>query len=206
MGSVSTGAARHFDVKSIAIIGAGPSGVAAAKYLRAENAFNRITIFEQRSTTGGIWNLTPSHPKDSFFNIPNTNPNAGLDKPIWQHSDSVRRSLDGESNGEAIFMSPLYERLETNIPRTLMRFSDFDFPVDAQLFPTHETVTKYLDDYAEDVKDVIVFGVQVLDVRLVGGEERSEKWRVKTKPVVSHCNRDAGEKEEIFDAVVVANG
>jgi len=35
-------------VQKIAIIGAGPSGLAVAKYLLAENAFDKIDIYEQQ--------------------------------------------------------------------------------------------------------------------------------------------------------------
>jgi NADPH-dependent glutamate synthase beta subunit-like oxidoreductase len=37
-----------FDVKRIAIVGAGPSGLAVAKYLVAEKAFDKIDIYEQQ--------------------------------------------------------------------------------------------------------------------------------------------------------------
>jgi cation diffusion facilitator CzcD-associated flavoprotein CzcO len=47
MGSIirSPGA---FNVKRIAVIGAGPSGLAVAKYLLAEHAFDKIDIYEQQ--------------------------------------------------------------------------------------------------------------------------------------------------------------
>lgn len=37
-----------FNVKRVAIIGAGPSGLAVAKYLLAEHAFDKIDIYEQQ--------------------------------------------------------------------------------------------------------------------------------------------------------------
>ncbi len=49
-----------FNVKRIAIVGAGPTGLAAAKYLVAENAFDTIDIYEQQGEVGGVWNYTPS--------------------------------------------------------------------------------------------------------------------------------------------------
>lgn len=43
-----------FNVKRIAIIGGGPAGVAAAKFLLAENAFDKVDIFEQQAQVGGV--------------------------------------------------------------------------------------------------------------------------------------------------------
>jgi cation diffusion facilitator CzcD-associated flavoprotein CzcO len=44
------------DIKRIAIIGGGPAGFGVARALIAENAFDQITIFEQRAMLGGVWN------------------------------------------------------------------------------------------------------------------------------------------------------
>lgn len=37
-----------FSVKRVAIIGAGPAGLAVAKYLIAEKAFEKVDVFEQQ--------------------------------------------------------------------------------------------------------------------------------------------------------------
>ena len=96
-------------------------------------------------------------------------------------------------------MTPLYDRLETNIPRGLMGFSDLEWPEDSQLFPRHETVLGYIERYAEDVKQLIQFRRRVLDVSLA----RDERWLVKTQAV----SREGSDiVEETFDAVIVANG
>ena len=42
------GPSGTFDVKRIAVIGAGPSGLAVAKYLLAEKAFDKVDIYEQQ--------------------------------------------------------------------------------------------------------------------------------------------------------------
>ena len=44
-------------VKRVAIIGAGPSGLAVAKYLLAENAFDKIDIYEQQYGISSSCNL-----------------------------------------------------------------------------------------------------------------------------------------------------
>lgn len=60
MGSV-TKPNGSFNIKKIAIIGAGPAGLAAAKYLLAEG-FQSLDIFEQRTEVGGVWNYNPKTP------------------------------------------------------------------------------------------------------------------------------------------------
>ncbi|KAK1051402.1 monooxygenase [Friedmanniomyces endolithicus] len=198
MGSIPT--ERRFRVESVCIIGAGPSGLAAAKYLLAEHAFSRIQIYEQRSTAGGIWNYVP-HRSPSLHDagLPRIDARAGVDTPIWRRSNATG-VLGEQTSDEPVLMTPLYDRLETNIPRDLMGFSDLDWPEDRQLFPRHETVLEYIERYAKDIRHLICFTTQVLDVYLTG----DERWRIKTRDV---SRRNIAEvQEETFDAVVVANG
>lgn len=100
----------------------------------------------------------------------------------------------------AAFMTPVYERLETNIPRGLMGFSDVDWPEACQLFPKHDDVLAYIKQYAEDVRHLIEFQTQVLNVRQLEGGS----WSVSTQKVRKGARRSV--REQIFDAVVVANG
>ncbi|KAK0701446.1 putative flavin dependent monooxygenase [Apiosordaria backusii] len=131
-----------------------------SEYLAAESRFGRITVFEQRDTTGGMWNYT----------------------------------LD---NAKARFPTPVYDELESNIPKELMAFSDLQFPQESQLFATHETVLEYLRQYSKEVTPLIQFHTQVLEVAPVG----TSQWIVTTE-------QSGHEKvtESVFDAVVVANG
>jgi cation diffusion facilitator CzcD-associated flavoprotein CzcO len=48
-------AKRAGRIRSVAIIGAGPSGVAVAKALVEEKAFDRIDVYDQRPVAGGLW-------------------------------------------------------------------------------------------------------------------------------------------------------
>ncbi|TIA01315.1 putative flavin dependent monooxygenase, partial [Aureobasidium pullulans] len=195
---------RKFSVKNVCIVGAGPSGVAAAKYLLAEKAFERIDVYEQRSRVGGVWDYSPEQKTPDDLPVPSVTPHAGLAKPKWLQS-GTRKALGGRVEEDSLFLSPLYDRLETNIPRTLMGYSDFDWPEDSQLFPKHETVTKYLEDYAADVKHLIHFNTQVLDISLAATkEDGQETWSVKTQKVQHKMIEDA--KVQTYDAVVVANG
>ncbi|KAI4621184.1 uncharacterized protein J4E88_005208 [Alternaria novae-zelandiae] len=192
--------------RTIAIVGAGPSGVAAAKYLRAEKAFDKIVLFEQRSRSGGIWIYTGEQRDENLFDIPQTNPNKDVQKPEWQSKDAVMNGnidTDGINGTSKIpsFLSPMYEKLETNIPRGLMGFQDLDWPADSQLFPTHETVLKYIDDYSADVQDLVRYCTQVINVSPVDLDVASSPWEVTTRNLLT--NEDTS---EVYDAVVVANG
>ncbi|KAF2469618.1 flavin-containing monooxygenase [Lindgomyces ingoldianus] len=195
--------------RTIAIIGAGPSGIVAAKYFRAEKAFDKICIFEQRSSVGGIWNYTPEDRNEDIFTVPQTNPRGENQDPVWREASAtsnlgdghVTSKVNGAGGGKvASFLSPVYERLETNIPRGLMGFQDLDWPADSQLFPKHETVLEYIEEYARDIQDLISYETQVINVE-PADEEYGGKWTVKTRYLPSN-----EETEEVFDAVVVANG
>ena len=104
-----------------------------------------------------------------------------------------------------IFLSPIYEHLETNIPKPLMSFSDLSFPYSSQLFPRHETVEKYLKKYATDVLHMIRFGTQVTSVQMKCNElealSRNNLWSVECSDLKT------GRKiREEYDAVIVASG
>lgn len=168
------------------------------RYLLAEKYFGKIDIFEQRCRVGGVWNYTPAPDKRQLRDeIPQLNPHQPPDEPIW-HNVGASGSR-GKRAREANFVSPLYDNLETNIPNFLMRFSDKPFPEKSQLFPKHETVIQYLDEYSADVRDLIQFQVQVVDVRAADASRGT--WSVTTKALETGL-----ENTEIYDAVVVASG
>lgn len=86
-------------IQRIAIIGAGASGIASAKALLAERAFQTIEIFEQRGSIGGIWNYTLE--TDTVL-IPSTDPSI-VEQPV----------ISGES---PVFVSAMYDELGTVNP------------------------------------------------------------------------------------------
>ncbi|CAM1508333.1 Fc.00g051810.m01.CDS01 [Cosmosporella sp. VM-42] len=184
MGSVPP---TTFAVKRIAIIGAGPCGLSAAKYLRAQNAFSQIVIFEQQDEVGGIWNYSPLAPETCT--VPQEDPFVAPDEPLRPRSDAV-----------PIFPSPMYERLHANIPGRLMTFTDQKFPDDAWVFPQRELIEEYLHKYGEDVRELVKFCYQVTRVTL-NQQDGHDKWEIE-------ATSTRGERgiSDTFDAVVVANG
>ena len=109
--------------RTIAIVGAGPSGVAAAKYLRADKAFDKIVLFEQRSRSGGIWIYTGEQRDENLFDIPQTNPNKDVQQPEWKPKDAVvTGNIDTNGINETLkipsFLSPMYQKLEVRFDCT----------------------------------------------------------------------------------------
>ncbi|EXJ93599.1 hypothetical protein A1O1_01991 [Capronia coronata CBS 617.96] len=176
-------------ISRIAIIGGGPVGVSCAKYLLAEKVFDTIDIYEQRDGVGGIWNLS--------------DPTRSRKIPLPQ-LDPFYGSKGDHSEDETLeFESPLYDYLETNIPKQLMAFSDKPFPEEDPLFPGHPAVLRYLNDYADEVRHLIHFHTAVRDVTLNTDNKSSsqEKWSLlaedlRTKQTISRE----------YDAIIVANG
>ncbi|KAI1343700.1 putative flavin dependent monooxygenase [Xylariaceae sp. FL0016] len=177
------------NIDSVCVIGAGPSGIAAAKYLAAEKKFSRIEVFEQRSSVGGVWNYTPLNVVEEGFTVPRTRPTTLPDTAVWT-DDAV----------EAQFVSPVYDFLETNIPNNLMNYCDQAFPEGTSLFPKHAVVKQYLEDCARDLRPMISLGTQVLSIEKIQ-RDMQMVWQVQTLHLKSNVKRTTA-----FDAVVVASG
>ncbi|KAK1975150.1 thiol-specific monooxygenase [Colletotrichum cereale] len=177
------------NVDRVAVIGAGPCGLAAAKYLLAEKKFSKVQVFEQRDTVGGVWVYSSLNVIDSDFSIPRTRPTKNPDTAI---------TIEGHEAKQ--FVSPVYDYLETNIPHTLMNYSDQKFPSKASLFPPHQVVKKYLEDYAEELKPTISLSTQVLSVKKAINDNQVH-WEVETRDL-----RTDETSKAYFDAVLVASG
>ncbi|PKS05359.1 hypothetical protein jhhlp_008733 [Lomentospora prolificans] len=188
-------APRAFNISKIAIIGAGPSGVTSAKYLLAQRAFASVVLFEQQpeSALGGVWHYTPAAPPAPAG--PQTDPFYPPDEPL-----QAGRSDEGGDRNAPVFMSPMYEELHANIPGTLMNFKDVPFPEEARIYPTREIIRDYVIRYTQDVKHLIKFSREIVDVkpRVVDGYE---KWDLVARSTIT-----GDEEQHTFDAVVVANG
>ncbi|CRK18739.1 hypothetical protein BN1708_003117 [Verticillium longisporum] len=177
-----------FDIKKIAIIGAGPCGLAAARYLLDRDVFTSVVIFEQQHEVGGVWNYSRDPP--GSVRVPQIDPFGPPEAP-----------LPPRKTGDApIFPSPMYETLHANIPGSLMNYKDRPFPQDAWAYPSRQTIQNYIGGYAEDLWSHIKFNVQVESVELTQDAER-DRWILKAKSTV-----DDETIKETFDAVVVANG
>lgn len=81
---------------------------------------------------------------------------------IWNYSgrsDSKLHKADGigSRDDSSYIPSPIYDGLESNIPLSIMQYSDFAFPKGTPLLPDWQTTLQYLKDYARDTEHMIEF-------------------------------------------------
>ncbi|KAI0196498.1 hypothetical protein EV127DRAFT_330300 [Xylaria flabelliformis] len=207
-----------FDINRIAVIGAGPSGLASAKHLLAEGfSSSQIDIYEQQAEVGGVWNYS-ALTSSQLLRVPQTDAHADPDPPIYP-DEPAEEEKDEKEKKPPIFPNPMYDDLYTNIPHTLMRYSDLGFTADGrgkgshescEIFPPRQVVQEYLLHYARDVRHLVRFSTQVTDISLQTngpGESSGEqpqirdKWTVRSTNLLTDISRT-----ETYDAVVVASG
>ena len=131
-----------------------------------------------------MWNYSNDR---GIIDVPQISPDQPPERPIWKYNCvGVDGHDDSHATNEryASFMSPMYEGLETNIPKCLMRHSDTCFSKDNQLFPSREAVIDYLEAYGEAVRPLVHFQTQVTDVKQKS-EERQSGWIVETRDLIN---------------------
>ncbi|CAO3652750.1 unnamed protein product [Mucor hiemalis] len=166
-------------IKRVAIIGGGPGGIAAARALRDEAAFETITVFERNDHTGGTWKYS------SETNEP----------PPLPSTNALK--VDSTLKAQKLH-SPIYKNLHTNLPKSVMCFQDFPMSEETSLYPHHTQVMNYLSELAlqEDLSSLIRYQTLVENV-----EYENDVWKVTVN------NAQNGDRyTEEFDAVVVATG
>lgn len=166
-------------LRSVAIIGAGAAGLAAARELRREG--HGVVVFERGAEVGGTWIYNPT-----------------------VESDPV--GLDPERH---VIHSSLYASLRTNLPREVMGFLDYPFVVrknseDFRRFPGHREVLRYLKDFARDFDLCGMIRLETEVVRLA--IEGDGRWSVRSRKVGKDLDGGDHYEEEIYDGVVVCNG
>ena len=166
--------------RNVCVIGAGPSGLVAARELRKEG--HKVVVIEQNNDVGGQWLYDP---------------NVEAEDPL------------GKCTTLKVHSS-VYDSLRLQSPRETMGFSDFPVLVkdgrDTRSFPGHRELLLYLQDFCErfELRELIRFSTRVENVRILNyGDQFGEDliWVVKG---IDIKNEEVLEEE--FDAVVVATG
>ena len=161
-----------------------------SRFLLAEQCFEKIDIYEQQTSAGGVWNYSRIRSATNIP-VPQTNPNQPLDRPLEKD--------DGDER--LIFVTPMYDHLISNIPKPIVGFSDKPLPPDIPLFPSREFILQYLEEYAEDVKHLIKFHTQVQDIQLKPSGTGRDSWQIQSQDLVTKKSSSA-----TYDAVAICNG
>ncbi|CAL5078936.1 unnamed protein product [Urochloa decumbens] len=175
--------------KKVCVVGAGMSGLAAARELCREG--HAVTVMEQCGDVGGQWLYDPRTDADDPL---------GAAAPVKVHGS-------------------MYASVRLISPRECMGFSDFQFVPrpgaagrDARRFPARHEVYCYLRDFcaAFGLDDAVRLYTRVVRVTMApqssGGAAEEVKWQVTSVRVEPEGGEDGEAMEEVFDAVVVANG
>lgn len=96
--------------------------------------------------------------------------------------------------------NPMYDGLQTNVPHTLMTFTDHSWPKDTPLFPPHEQVRAYLRSYAEEKLLKSPQLTHHLGIRVVRLRKSSPAgWKISARGLFIRL-------ADRFDKVVIAAG
>ena len=207
------------NIKSVAVIGAGISGVCSAAHLL--KASLDVVLFERTSVAGGVWHFDSNSAHEAQY--PNEIPSWGdyqRDKfddenayqtpphtPERDRSPSIGTTTEEALQSEYIAFAPpgpCYAGLKNNVSLTAMKTSLAEWPAGLEEFVSQ----KYLEDYIQTIAEIhgvnaaAKFNTRVEDVRKIG-----DRWRIctttfnihsKSFPILKHIS--------YFDAVVIASG
>lgn len=172
--------------KRIAVIGGGPTGLAAVKALSLEPVnFSWIDLFERRDRLGGLW----YHHGDKSLvkpEIPNLSP-------------SQEEIVSDNATPADEYFSAIYEYMETNIVHQIMEYSGVAFPANSKKYPTRSQVLEYIDDYIKLIpKDTVNISI---NSNVVSLEKVNEIWHIEIEDVIKKTRAKLR-----YDAVIIANG
>ncbi|MQL89928.1 hypothetical protein Taro_022515 [Colocasia esculenta] len=168
--------------RRVCVVGAGPSGLVAARELRKEG--HSVVVLEQNHDVGGQW--------------------------LYDHRVEGEDAM-GRAPVLGVHSS-IYSSLRLTSPREIMGYSDFPFLVrrgrDARRFPGHRELLLYLRDFCDwfGLRELVRFDTRVDYVGMAAGAAEqgaggAAKW------VVRSTGKTGGKVvEETYDAVVVAIG
>ncbi|CZR66970.1 related to FAD dependent oxidoreductase [Phialocephala subalpina] len=187
--------------KRVAVIGAGVSGITAAKHLK--NVGINPVVFERSSRIGGNWLYDERRPIEPTY----PSLKASIADP-WKEVDDTKDEKGWTSEDELKFAppGPAYPGLTNNVSTKCQSLKDFPWPEGTPDYVNVLVKQKYIQGYAErfGVVPLIQFNTRVERIQKVG-----EKWRVRTTTLIKDASGRIdwrrGEIED-FDAVVVASG
>ncbi|KAK0632502.1 hypothetical protein B0T14DRAFT_420442 [Immersiella caudata] len=192
-----------FEVKSVAIIGAGAAGAVTAAAFNAENYYERIRVFERRGMAGGTW-IYDADPSA----VPPIQPGATaqiIDPPLRPPYDLPATTSPNQQ--ERYAQTPIYNSLTTNVPDIAMSFSDRKFAYGP--FAPHYIPRQYIENYFSNHKtdSFLVLGTTLEDLSQIPATKAGgiNRWKLTLRTYDPARSIDVWWEED-FDAVILATG
>jgi cation diffusion facilitator CzcD-associated flavoprotein CzcO len=225
---------RKYDI--VAVIGAGPSGLAAIRALSQERAFSYIRCFERKACVGGLWSVIPfdyevlaaqtcklmlsrayDAEPDKFSTPDDPNDSTSKLPPELQQGEALLLEPSGEGPWPK---NASYDNLDTNAGARTMPYTHTPLPFansthsirkfgkNNSTRPRH-AVLSYLEDLWKPFLYLLSLSTHVENVERC---EADGKWIVTLRR--TGVGADGGSKlpvndlwwQESFDAVIVASG
>lgn len=105
---------------SVAVIGTGPSGVAAVKALDDEKIFNTVRVFDRRDRAGGIWIYDPE---------PDVFPDPGKQQSQPRQISAQLPQFTSPAPEDTTARTAAYDTLDSNVGAKAMAFTYKPFPI-----------------------------------------------------------------------------
>ncbi|CCH44050.1 dimethylaniline monooxygenase [Wickerhamomyces ciferrii] len=198
-------------IRSVGIIGGGPSGAISLDSLIKESTFDKIVLFERKDNFGGTWRA--DEPKQDIKVKPGSTPQE-VDPPIplpqeFENADEELKVEIAERVPRWDESPATYRSLRTNVPERIMTFSDdkkfpwLDQPNQDEL-TTRESVEKYIINYIERLSTNPSSNVEIFkNTHVERILKKGEQWEVVIRSEVG--NLDIW-KKLFFDSIIIATG
>ncbi|KIX07726.1 uncharacterized protein Z518_02380 [Rhinocladiella mackenziei CBS 650.93] len=191
------------NVKRVAVIGAGISGVCSAAHLLKQGP--EVILFERSGIAGGVWHFDERSALEPSY--PNENPSLGDYKTTLPHADDTPPPESGEDLGLEIILAPpgpCYAGLMNNVSTRLMKTSLLDWPEGTEDFVSQ----KVLEEYVQTIADVHgVSAVARYHTRVEDVQKRGTEWVIRTTTLhKASFGSQLVQRQWIFDAIIVASG
>lgn len=162
----------------IAVIGAGPSGITAAKNVLEAGLGENMVVFEKSGALGGNW--------------------------VYRSDDDNDKN-DDKDDDDSNDHSSVYETTRSISSRYLSEYEDFPFSPDVADYPHHSLFRRYFADYAQHfgVTDKVRFHVEIVHAQ----RDDQGRWQLEIRSNSSNkYDNDGKTTTETFDILMVANG
>ncbi|KAL2020839.1 hypothetical protein VTK56DRAFT_7932 [Thermocarpiscus australiensis] len=208
--------------RTVAVIGAGISGVCAAAHLLKQGL--RVTVYERAGAAGGVWRYDERTAEDPPY--PNNTPSQG-DYRVSQRGEFAYATPPPELHGDGrpgvvgvrgtknisdleVHFSPpgpCYAGLKNNVPTYLMATALGPWPEGTEPMVSHEILEQYIQTLARNhgVDAVTLYHTRVDEARKT---RDGTKWEIRSVTLEKDGESGARltEKMSHFDLLVVASG